>query len=725
MTSENQNPVTAGELSTSENSEPGRPGSKKSSISTRLYLSFLIVAAMTVVTATVGGFSFSVVKGKQHQIIHESVPAITEALRLSEKIGGLAAAAPAMMTAESADELKAVKSKLDLELKELGESVEAFNSRGNNAKRLKQIIGLMGKALVELDRAVAARLENRKSVEAALQASLQGQSAINSRLSSMAVEGNAAILLAIEGDEVVGTTASPEEAKKFLGQYRNLLNVRAQANASVALLMEAAKSPTVDALKKVEERYAGSAKRLTVWAKRLLPSDKVKALQGDVGVITDTVEKGGFFAAVAAAITAEKTSANALAKSRSLAKALSSEADRLSQTMQTQVDGATIESDQSVSRGQMLMVVLAIFSVALAIAISWLYVGKRIIGRLRALHEGMTSLADGNLDVELPKASRDEIGDMVEALTVFRANLQENEKLHQEQEKSQQAAREDRRRARNDMANSLEQRVESIVISLAESVDKVQINSKALAANANQAKSESASVGDATAVVSSNMQGVSTAGEQLIGSIGAITERVSKATDAVKEATSEVDVANQRIESLAGAAERVGEIIQLINDIADQTNLLALNATIEAARAGEAGKGFAVVASEVKNLANQTAKATEEISTQISGVQEQTAEAVTAISHITNTIDRIHDISLGIADALEEQASATNNITAHVAEARDNVADVSQRIGDVSKAAENTGWLADELYGLSTRLQTEKDGLSSEVGSFLKELREG
>jgi len=715
MTTEKQEPVSTGKKVTS----------KRSSISTRLYLSFLVVAAMTVVTATVGGFSFSVVKSKQHQIIHGSVPAITDALHLSERIGGLAAAAPELIAAEDVKTLQAVKRGLDGELKALEQSVTTFEAQGEIAERLKRIIGQMGEALNGLSKAVATRLENKKAVESILQTALKSQSAIDARLSSMSVEANAAILLAIEGDEVVGTTASPEDAKKFLTQYRNLLNVRSQANASVALLMEAAKSPSVEALEKVKKRYGSSSKRLTVWAKRLLPSDDTTALQADVGKINDAVGKGDFYGALSREITAQITASTALGKSRGLAKALSAVAGQLSQTMQTQVDSATLESDQSVSRGQTMMIALAIFSVVLAVAISWLYVGRQIVGRLRALHDSMTGLAEGNLDTPLPKASRDEIGDMVEALTIFRGNLQENAKLHQEQERSQQEAREERIHARNELANSLEQRVETIVISLAESVDKVQVNSKSLAANANQAKSESASVGDATEVVSSNMQGVSSAGEQLSGSINAITDRVSKATEAVSEATAEVNVANQRIESLSSAAVRVGEIIQLINDIADQTNLLALNATIEAARAGEAGKGFAVVASEVKNLANQTARATEEISTQISGVQEQTAEAVTAISHITGTIDRIRDISVGIADALEEQGAATANITSHVAEASNNVSDVSHRISDVSKAADDTGNLADELYGLSTRLQSEKDGLSNEVGQFLRELREG
>lgn len=698
---------------------------KRSSISVRLYFSFLIVAAMTVVTATVGGFSFTVVKHKLHQIIHGHIPAITQALGLSEQIGGLAAAAPAMIAAQDLKSLQSLKRNLDKELQTLAKSVQAFKGQEETASKLEGIMAQMGGALDTLEQAVTTQLKNRQTIEKTLEIALKHQSSINSKLDSLAVEANSAILLAIEGDEVVGITASPKEAKVALGQYRNLLNVRAQANASVALLMESARSPTLPALEKAMKRYHGSSKRLTVWAKRLTVSESIKELQKNVEGITQAVEKNSFFNSVTDLINAEMAASDALSKNRKLAKELSAEAQHLSQNMQVQVDVATLESDASVDLGQKLMIIFAILSVLLAGTISWLYVGRRIVGRLRALHEGMLKLADGDLNVELPKTSRDEIGDMVESLAVFRTNLRENEKLHQEQEQNQIKEREERRKTREELADSLEQRVESIVVSLAESVDKVQLNSKSLAANANQAKSESLSVAHATETVTSNMQGVSSAGEQLAGSISSITERVSKASEAVAEATTEVDVANQRIESLAGAAVRVGEIIELINDIAEQTNLLALNATIEAARAGEAGKGFAVVASEVKNLASQTARATEEISTQISGVQNQTKEAVTAINHITGTIDRIQDISNGIAEALDEQGAATSNITNHVADASNNVADVSHRITDVSKAAEGTGDLADELYSLSTKLQSEKDDLSAEVSHFLQELRVG
>ncbi len=701
----------------------GNVGTKRSSISTRLYLSFLIVAATTVITSVVAGFSFNVVKSNQHQITHQSLPAITSALKLSERIGGLAAAAPAMMAAQDGTRLKTLKVNLDKELAVLKQQAAAFGEQGENTDKINNILGQMGIALNTLSDAISSQLDDSAKTEATLDGSLKIQNAISRRLDNMTIEANTAILLAIEGDEVVGTTASPEDAKKFLGQYRNLLNVNSQANATVALMMEAAKTTNQETLKKVVKRYQRSEKRLTVWAKRLYPSEEVKGLQADILKLTQSVKKDTFFQTISNLLEAKDATSKALDKSRLLAKNLSTEAGLLSQTMQQAVDEATQKSDASIELGQRAMTSFAIISVILAVLISWLYVGRKIIGRLRALHDGMVSLADGNLDIELPKASRDEIGDMVESLTIFRANLRENEKLHQEQEQAQLTAMKDRQKARLDLADSLEQRVEKTVVSLTHSVDKVEINSKDLAANAEQVKSESAMVSEAIDLVTINMEGVSSAGEQLSTSIKSINDRVTNAASAVAEATTETGVANERIKSLAGAADRVGEIILLINDIAEQTNLLALNATIEAARAGDAGKGFAVVASEVKNLATQTAKATEEISSQISGVQSQTEEAVTAISHITGTIERIQDISASIADALEEQGSATENISSHVQEASNNVSGVTHRIADVAKAADNTGDLANALFELSSDLQKENDNLSSEVGQFVSDLR--
>ncbi|MHA1598339.1 MAG: methyl-accepting chemotaxis protein, partial [Alphaproteobacteria bacterium] len=185
----------------------------------------------------------------------------------------------------------------------------------------------------------------------------------------------------------------------------------------------------------------------------------------------------------------------------------------------------------------------------------------------------------------------------------------------------------------------------------------------------------------------------------------------------------ETERSNEQVQGLATAAQKIGEVVELISDIAEQTNLLALNATIEAARAGDAGKGFAVVASEVKNLANQTAKATEEISAQIGGIQGATRDAVEAIGGITSIIDEINEITSAIAAAVEEQGAATQEIARNVEQASAGTSEVTVNITGVNQAADDTGKAATEVLSAVGTLTTQSDKLSKEVSGFLKDIK--
>jgi methyl-accepting chemotaxis protein len=222
---------------------------------------------------------------------------------------------------------------------------------------------------------------------------------------------------------------------------------------------------------------------------------------------------------------------------------------------------------------------------------------------------------------------------------------------------------------------------------------------------------------------STNVATVASASEQLSGSISEISRQVAQSTQIAHLAVSEVEGANEKVQGLADAAKKIDEVVALITDIADQTNLLALNATIEAARAGDAGKGFAVVASEVKNLANQTARATEEISAQISGIQGATEDAVRAIGAIGGTIAKMSEIASAISAAVEEQGAATQEIARNVEHASSGTTEVSNTIREVSSSAEDTGVEASEIRTSANNLTDQSDRLSNEVQNFLKAIR--
>jgi methyl-accepting chemotaxis protein len=216
---------------------------------------------------------------------------------------------------------------------------------------------------------------------------------------------------------------------------------------------------------------------------------------------------------------------------------------------------------------------------------------------------------------------------------------------------------------------------------------------------------------------------VASATEELSASIGEITNQVTESTRIVGDAVHQANDTNSKVQGLAQAAEKIGEVVRLINDIAGQTNLLALNATIEAARAGEAGKGFAVVASEVKTLATQTAKATEEIAAQVRAIQEATASSAEAIGSITKTISRVSEISTTIASAVEEQGAATQEISRNVQQAAQGTQEVSSNIGAVTSAAQQTGSAANEVLQSASELSRNGEMLKSQVEEFLRTVR--
>ena len=273
------------------------------------------------------------------------------------------------------------------------------------------------------------------------------------------------------------------------------------------------------------------------------------------------------------------------------------------------------------------------------------------------------------------------------------------------------------------VADDFENTMKVVVQTVSSAATELQVTAQGMESTAHATSDQASAVAAASDDASSNVQTVASAAEELSASIAEISRQVATSTRIAGDAVSEVDGANQKIQGLAEAANKIGEVVALITDIADQTNLLALNATIEAARAGEAGKGFAVVASEVKNLATQTAKATEEISTHINGIQGATVEAVSAIKSIGGTINEINEIAAAIAAAVEEQGAATQEIARNVEQAAAGTNQVSANIGSVTEAASETGAAAGEVLSAASELSVQSEKLSGEMDSFVIEMR--
>ena len=345
---------------------------------------------------------------------------------------------------------------------------------------------------------------------------------------------------------------------------------------------------------------------------------------------------------------------------------------------------------------------------------------SRPIGRMTGL---MNQLARGSHDIDVPDARRtDEIGDMAKALLVFKDNAIRADQLTAAQE-AERAARDARAARVEVLTHEFDQVVSGMLDRTATAAAGMQDAAIKQATIAAQTDAQLTEVADIAEQATSNVQTVAAAAEELSTSVSDVTRRAQEAARVSASASEEAARTNAMVQALAEAANRIGEVVQLINDIASQTNLLALNATIEAARAGDAGKGFAVVANEVKGLANQTAKATDDISDQITGVQEETRRALSAIKTIGAVIDQVREISSGIATAVEQQGTATQEIARNVQEAAIGTQRVSQTIGTVAEATRHASQIAENTRASADTLAADTNTLRGEVTTFLGNVR--
>jgi len=380
------------------------------------------------------------------------------------------------------------------------------------------------------------------------------------------------------------------------------------------------------------------------------------------------------------------------------------------------------------------------------------FFAKNIANSLVSVTEAMKSLASGNLDVEITRSDRaDEVGDMFKALTVFRDGAIEQKRLEKEaadaaiqtaerekQDREREAAQMQKEREREQaeiaereartekvtaIIQAFEQKVSELLATLTGAATELQSTANSLVYTADGSRELSNDVASASQEASSNVQTVASAAEELSASISEISRQVTQATNVSENAVSEAESTTNSVSDLAEAAKKISEVVSMISDIAGQTNLLALNATIEAARAGDAGKGFAVVASEVKSLATQTAKATEEIASQISGMQVATDGAVSAIGNIGDVIRSIRESTVSISTAVTEQNDATNEISRSVQEASNGTHQVNEKISEVSLKSNETGSAATEVLSASESLDRLAQSLKMDIESFLEEIR--
>jgi methyl-accepting chemotaxis protein len=359
----------------------------------------------------------------------------------------------------------------------------------------------------------------------------------------------------------------------------------------------------------------------------------------------------------------------------------------------------------------------------LTLAVS-MVVARSITGPLRRMTVTMNDLAGGKLDVEVSGIDRnDEVGEMAKSVEIFKSNAVARQGLEAERKEVETRAVAQRRSDMQKMADDFEGAVGQIVETVSSASSQLEVSAGTLTSTAARAQELTTMVAAASEEASTNVQSVASATEEMASSVNEISRQVQESARMANDAVGQARTTNDRVGELSKAAARIGDVVELINTIAGQTNLLALNATIEAARAGEAGRGFAVVASEVKALAEQTAKATGEISQQITGIQAATQDSVNAIREISGTIEKLSEISSTIAAAVEEQGAATQEISRNVQQAAHGTQQVSTHITDVQRGAGETGSASSQVLSAAQSLSGDSNRLKLEVGKFLDTVR--
>jgi methyl-accepting chemotaxis protein len=469
--------------------------------------------------------------------------------------------------------------------------------------------------------------------------------------------------------------------------------------------------------------------------------DRAGAAMDKMYALADTAELRGSNDAIRAAIAAyarassqaiERAESGDQASAKQLSSTVSREArGRLVQLTDDRVraneaalDAAFRNVDKTAADALMLLLIeAAIGIVAMLAALAWITIGF-VVRPIQRFTTTMNLIAGGDLSQDVEGLDRkDEIGTLSRSLDAFRQKGIELRRLQAEAEALKRAAEVERKAALVRMADAFEANVGSIVETVSSASVQLQATAQSMSAATEETARQSTVVAAASEQATANVQTVAAASEELAASIREIARQVATSTQIAGTAVERATDTSGRVTALAESARRIGEVVGLIQSIASQTNLLALNATIEAARAGEAGKGFAVVAQEVKALAQQTAKATEEIGSQIGAIQSATDETVGAIDGIAGVIRDMDQIATTIAAAVEEQASATDEISRNVQQAAAGTTEVSTNIVGLNQAANEAGVASDDVLGASGELARMAADLRTEMARFLNGVR--
>jgi methyl-accepting chemotaxis protein len=689
----------------------------------RLFAAFGAVTATTVLASATAFVSYDRLGRSLEVVAGTSLPHVTRASNIAMAAADVVGQAQALLAASGADERTRALKALDAARAELNDAAAALP--GEEAATLKETARRMSENLDRLTKSVAERqaiAAERATLVGAVRAA---HGKLAEKLVPMVDDGAFALTLAIEQAADKGELADVRRtlgtlADNDLVALQTTLELRAEANLLLGVLVEAADLRDREQMPPVKDRFVAAASHLDRAAAALRNPAVIKLVADLASIgrrnrnIFELKDKE-----FAGAVTGEKV----IEENRALAGELKREVSALRWRSEAAAAETAHASLGEIGRGQIILVALALVSLVAAFGLGWFYIGGSVVRRVSGLGRSMARIAEGDLDAEISTRGTDEITGMASALSVLRDARREARRRAEQASAERNRMSEERRNELLTLASRLESEVKTVLETVTGSAAQMHDTAKAMAEVASSANTEAGSAASASAQASHGVHSVAAAAEELSASISEIGRKVGESATVAAVAVQEAESTRATMHALADAAQKIGDVLKMIQAVAAQTNLLALNATIEAARAGEAGKGFAVVASEVKALASQTATATEEISGQIRAIQDTTRDAVAAIERIGATISKISEISTAVSSAVEQQDATTREMAHNVTTVAQSTSVVSEKVAGLANAAGETGQAADMVRDHAGELKHQADALRIQLDQFLTRVR--
>ena len=668
--------------------EPRKTGTKiRFGILPRLSLAFLAVTAITIVAAAISLQSFGDVEDTLGDFANDSLPDLVLLNDLSRQAIALAGSASDVAAAQTVEEAQTRRGRL-------------FQAEADFVALRLEVRARLAEASDPRVREVVAGLDDQSGrITAGLQT-----------LSSM-VEGKLGVRQQLAAAQVAAVEVATEMAAN--PEDIGITQPGRVAALSIAwLVTAAAAAPDLDALAALQARYEDFAAQAETGNPYVLRVMEVAATP-EVGIFDlRTRELRG-------ALLIQVLLGNMRTWADDLSADVTELADIGASTAGDRVDALSAKIGVS----QQVVTGFAIASAVVSVLILVLYVAPKVAGRIRGLSDQMYRLAQGNADLDIPTGGSDEIQAMADALVVFRETEIRAREADREIERERARSEQNRKQAMQDMADMFERSVFGIVDGVKGSADAMRDTAGQMSEQASSTSDRATQVGTDAGNASANAESVAAATEQLTASITEISARVAESVSISRDAAGRATATADEVAALSEAAGRIGTVVELITDIAEQTNLLALNATIEAARAGDAGKGFAVVAGEVKNLASQTARATEDIAGEIAAIRGSVDRVVQSIKGVVGAVDKIEGAAGSIATAVEQQGAATQEIARSVQLAAEATRTVTNTIGDVQQTVAETRGAAELVDTSSVDLAAKAQELQVEFEKLLNGIR--